>query len=75
MKRALIVLIVAAVLVIGLGCFRGWFAVTAPAADGSKDKVNVNLTMDSGKMKEDAAAVQNKTSELIGSGANKTPAP
>jgi len=68
-KNMFAVLIVLVLLVVGLGFYRGWFALSSPADKGS-NKVNVNLTMDGNKMQEDAQAVQNKTAELTGQ-ANK----
>jgi hypothetical protein len=65
MKRLFGVLIVLVLLVIGVGFARGWLALSSPADRGS-NKVNVNLTVDGEKMKQDAAAVKEKTTELTG---------
>ena len=65
MKKLSAVLIVLVLLVVGVGFYRGWFTLSSPAAPGS-DKVNVNLTMDKGKIKEDAESVKNKATELTG---------
>lgn len=60
MKRFLPVIIVLAVVVIGVGFARGWFAFSSPAPDKGSDKVNFNLTMDKGKMQDDARAVKDQ---------------
>ena len=65
MKKLSVVLIVLVFLVVGLGFYRGWLALSSPA-DTESDKVNLNLTMDKGKIKEDAEAVKNKAAELTG---------
>ncbi|HZL88880.1 MAG TPA: hypothetical protein VFB96_10945 [Pirellulaceae bacterium] len=63
MKKLLAVLIVLVLLVIGVGFYRGWFALSSPDADKG-NKVNVNLTVDGDKMQEDAEAVKKKAAEL-----------
>jgi hypothetical protein len=64
MKRLFAVVIVLAILVVGVGFYRGWFTLSHPEAEKGSNKVNVNLTVDEGKMHEDAAAVKKKTTEL-----------
>lgn len=73
-KKLFAVVVVLALVVIGVGFYRGWFALSSPSADQGSNKVNVNLTVDRDKIQEDAAAVQNKTAELTGTateGANE----
>ena len=53
--------------VVALGFYRGWFALSSRRPDTGSDKVNVNLTVDRGKMQEDAEAVKNKATQLAGS--------
>jgi len=65
-NRLFPVLIVLVLLIVGFGFYRGWFAMSSSDADKGSNKVNVNLTMDGDKMRDDAAAVQNKTAELTG---------
>ena len=65
-KKLFAVVIVLALLVIGVGFYRGWFALSSSSADQGSNKVNVNLTVDRDKIQEDAEAVQNKTAELTG---------
>ena len=59
-------LIAIAILVIGLGFYRGWFALSRSAPDASGGKVNINLAADPDKMKQDAKMVKDKASELTG---------
>ena len=65
MKRSTItVLLVLLVCVVALGFYRGWFSLSSPGADKGSNKVNLNLTVDPDKVKEDAAAVKKKAKEL-----------
>jgi len=66
MKTLGAVLIAIAILVVGVGFYRGWFALSRPAPDGGSNKVNINLATDPDKMKQDARAVTNKATELTG---------
>ena len=63
MKRLFAVLIVLALVVVGWGFYRGWFALSSSEADQG-NKVNVNLTVDGDKVQEDVEAVKEKTAEL-----------
>ena len=74
-KKLFAVVIVLALLVIGVGFYRGWFALSSPSADQGSNKVNVNLTVDRDKMQEDAQAVQNKTAELTGTATEEANGP
>ena len=60
MKKVLFVLLLC---LVGIGFYRGWFAVTSHSRDES-NKVDVNLTVDPDKAKEDAEKVKDKTKEL-----------
>ena len=66
MKKLGVVLIAIAILVVGLGFYRGWFALSRPAPDAGSNKVNINLATDPDKMKQDAQAVKDKATELTG---------
>ena len=61
---------------IGVGFYRGWFALSKSDDDAGKNKVNVNLTVDGDKMQEDAEAVKKKAAELTENvtGGEKNPA-
>ena len=60
MKKVLFVLLLC---VVGIGLYRGWFVLTSHSRDES-NKVDVNLTVDPDKAKEDAAKVKDETTDL-----------
>ena len=64
MKKLIAVLIVLVLLFVGVGFYRGWFALSKSIPDAGDNKVNVNLTVDGDKMQEDAEAVKKKAAEL-----------
>jgi hypothetical protein len=63
MRRLMSVIISLAILLIGVGFYRGWFALSSTDADPGH-KTNVNLTVDEDKMREDAATVSRRTGEI-----------
>ena len=65
MKRGA-VLTVLAIVIVALGFYRGWFALSSPASDAGSNKVKVSLTVDPDKVKQDAETVKEKTTELTG---------
>jgi cell division protein FtsX len=62
MKTLLAVLMVVVLLVIGVGFYRGWFALSS--GDTGNNKVNINFTMDGDKAQEDAEAVKKRAADL-----------
>jgi cell division protein FtsX len=60
------VLVVLVLCVVGVGFYRGWFAMSSPTRDTESNKVNINLSMDGDKVKEDAETVKEKATELTG---------
>lgn len=56
MNKFMTLLIVVAVVLVGVGFYRGWFVLSSGQQAGS-NKVDVNLTVDTDKVKEDAAKV------------------
>jgi len=64
MKKLSFVLIALVILVVGLGFYRGWFALSNQSDNAESDKVDINLTVDRGKVKEDVKEVKDKTAEL-----------
>jgi hypothetical protein len=66
MKRLSAVLILIAILVVGLGFYRGWFALSRPAVDAGSNKININIAANPDKMKQDAKVVTDKATELTG---------
>ena len=63
MKRFCPLLIIFAVIVASLGFYRGWFTVSG-SREAVSHKVDVNLTVDTDKVKADAETVKQKASEL-----------
>jgi len=66
MKRLGTLLIVISILVVGLGFYRGWFALSRPATDAGGSTVNINLATDTEKIEQDAKLVTDKATELTG---------
>ncbi len=60
MKKVLVVLLLC---LVGFGFYRGWLNLSSRNHDGS-NKVDVNLTVDPDKAKQDVEKVKEKTSEL-----------
>ncbi len=65
MKRFSSLLIVFAIIVVGVGFYRGWFTVSG-GREAETHKVDVNLTVDTDKVKEDVETVKDKATELTG---------
>jgi hypothetical protein len=66
MKQLSAFLVVLAVLVVGVGFYRGWFALSSPAPEPGSSEMNINLATDPGKMKQDVQTAKDKASELTG---------
>ena len=64
--KKLSTLIAITILVVGLGFYRGWFALSRPAAEPGSNKVNINLAANPDKMKQDAKMVTDKATALTG---------
>ncbi len=71
-RSSITVLFVSLVCVVSLGFYRGWFSLSNRGPDTGSNKVNINLTVDQGKMQEHAEAVKNKATELAGRAAEGT---
>ncbi len=65
MKKIRSWLIVFTIIAISLGFYRGWFTVSG-RREAVSHKVDVNLTVDTDKVKADADAVKHKAAELTG---------
>lgn len=66
------VLLVLVLCVVGVGFYRGWFVLGSDDG-GESGKVEVNLTVDPEKAKDDARAVEVKAREITGGGGDETP--
>ena len=56
MKRFWLVIIVLAIVVVGLGFYRGWFTLTGER-EAESHNIDVKLSVDTDKVKHDAGAV------------------
>ena len=65
MKRFCLVITVLAIIVVGLGFYRGWFTLTG-GREAVSHNIDVKLSVDTDKVKHDARAVTSgsKTKEL-----------
>lgn len=66
MKKALTVLTVLVVVTVGVAFYMEWFVLSGPSSATGSNKVNVNLTVDPDKAKEDAETVKKKATDLTG---------
>ncbi len=66
MKKVIAVVIVLAVCAVGVGFYRGWFALSSPSPSAGSNEVNINLATDTNKMQKDAQTVKDKAAELTG---------
>jgi hypothetical protein len=62
--RIIKVVLVLALCVAVLGFYRGWFSLSSRGRDAESNKINVSLTVDPDKMKDDAEKVKEKTTAL-----------
>lgn len=53
--------VVPALLILGLGFYRGWFAQSKSAPNAKSHQVNINLAVDPDKVKTNAKTVKEKT--------------
>jgi peptidoglycan hydrolase CwlO-like protein len=71
-RSSITVVLVLLVCAIAIGFYRGWFTLSSHNPDAGTNKVNVNLTVDQGKMQEDVETLKNKAAELAGKAAEGT---
>jgi hypothetical protein len=72
MKRAFWkVVLILTLCVIVLGFYRGWFTISSHSRETQDNKVDVTLTVDPDRVKEDAKKVKEKTAELAGKTADE----
>jgi hypothetical protein len=72
MKRLAPLLVAITILVVGIGFYRGWFAVSHPAADAGSNQLNINLAANPDKMRQDAKIVTDKAAALTGGARKET---
>jgi plastocyanin domain-containing protein len=70
MRSRLKLLIILLICLVGIGFWRAWFSVSSPVSNTEGDKVNVNISVDKGKIKSDIKKVERRVvkgvSELEG---------
>lgn len=64
MRKLAMVLFLLLLCAVGVGFYRGWFALSSPSSSTESNNVNINLKVDPDKMKADATIVKEKTIEL-----------
>lgn len=67
------VLVVLVLLVVGIGFYQGWFILSGNKGGDESNKVEIQLTVDPDKVKEDAKTVEAKARDLTGTEAEQTP--
>ena len=60
MKTIFKLLIVLVICLIGIGIYRGWFSFSSTSSDTEKDKINVGVSVDKSKMREDVSTAREK---------------
>ncbi len=65
MRSLIKLLAVLLVALVGIGIYRGWFSLTNSKPDAKGDKVNVNLSVDQGKIRSDVKKAEEKVKEGI----------
>ncbi len=66
MRTNKLLLVVLVLCVLGFGFYSGWWAISSSSPDADSNKVDINLTVNPDKVKEDAATVKDKAAELTG---------
>jgi len=65
MRSLIKVMVVLVICLVGVGWYLGWFSVSRSNPDAAGDKVNVNVSVDKGKIKSDVKKAEEKVKEEI----------
>ena len=65
MRSLLKLLIVLLICLAAIGLYRGWFTLSRTSPDAESNKVNVNVSVDKGKMKSDIKKAEEKIEEEV----------
>ena len=65
MKTIFKLLIVLVICLVGIGIWRGWFSFLSSSGETEKDKVNVGVSVDKGKIREDVQKAKAKVGEEV----------
>ncbi len=60
MRSLIKLLVVLLICLVGIGFYRGWFSLSNSTPDKEGNKVNVNVSVDKGKMKSDVKKAEEK---------------
>lgn len=60
MKAVFKLLVVLVICFAGIGLYRGWFSFSSTNGDTASDKINVGVSLDKSKMKEDVSKAKAK---------------
>ena len=65
MKPIFKLLIILVICLVGIGIWRGWFSLLSSSGNPEKDKVNVGVSVDKGKIREDVQKAKAKVGEEV----------
>lgn len=65
MRSLVKVLVVLVICLVGIGFYLGWFSLSSSNPDQEGNKVNVNVSVDKGKMKSDVKRAEEKVKEEV----------
>ena len=71
MTRLIGIVVLVLICVAGLGFARSWFSVSTDQTDAANHNVDINLRVDTDKVKADVETVKDKAAELTGNDAGK----
>ena len=74
MRSRFKLVIVLLLCLVGIGFWRGWFSVSSPKSDTEGDKVNVNMSVDKGKIESDIKKAERKVEKGVSELEGKTKA-
>jgi len=68
MKRLLLTLVILVAIVVAIGFYRGWFAMsnTSTGSPTGSGDINVNLSTDRDKFDQDMKSIQDKSADITG---------
>ena len=72
MRSRLKLVIVLLLCLVGIGFWRVWFSVSSPKPDTEGNKVNVNMSVDKGKIKSDIKKAERKVEKGVSELEGKT---
>jgi len=65
MRSLMKLLVLLLICLVAIGFYRGWFSLTSPNPNTDGNKVNVNVSVDKGKMKSDVQKAKEKVKEEV----------